>query len=255
VGVGAVENVGDNSSLSLKLISFKDEYYPEGSPKDFRSEVVVYENGKQVKQGTIQVNHPLSYKSYSFFQSSFGRSVQVQIKGASGQIILNGNIPLTEPLQVETLQLNTGGVAIPGTGMEVWAMQAVTGGGGGMLNPGELIIQLIDQSTQKVIKMSKVSKGVPISTNGLEISYLGDSQFSGFQVVRDPGVNFIWAASILILAGLVMVFYFPLKQLWAVAVPGEPKVSRVLLRTTASRMFNASADLENLVKKIGPPRN
>ncbi len=250
VAVGGVENVGDNSGLSLKLLSFQDQYYPDGSPKDFRSEVVVYENSKQVKQGSIQVNHPLVYKSYSFFQSSFGQSVLVQIKDSSGRTLSAGNIPLTEPLNVETLHLITGGIEIPGAGVAIWAMKAASGGGGGMLNEGELIIQVIDQSTQQILKMGKVSKGVPTSLSGFEISYLGDSQFSGFQVARDPGANFIWAASALLLAGLVMVFYFPLRQLWAVAIPAGPKSSRVLLRTTAARTFSTPSDLAKLVKQI-----
>ncbi len=250
VGVGGVENVGDNSRLSLKLLSFTDEYYPDGSPKDFRSEVVLYDSGQEVKQATIRVNHPLSYKNYKFFQSSFGPTVLVLIKDSSGQTIVNGDIQMNYPVQLEGLNLMSGGLLLPQSSYELWAYKANQGGGGSMINEGELVIQIIEQSTQKIINMGKVVQGTPTVLNDLEINYLGDSQYSGFQVTRDPGANFIWAASIFLLAGLVLVFYFPVRQLWAVVIPAGAQGSRVLLRTNTSRASSTVNDLNRLVKEI-----
>ncbi len=38
--------VGHDTGLSLKLVSFVDEYYENGRPKDYRSDVILYENDK-----------------------------------------------------------------------------------------------------------------------------------------------------------------------------------------------------------------
>ncbi|MDP3062442.1 MAG: cytochrome c biogenesis protein ResB, partial [Chloroflexota bacterium] len=69
---GSVRELGRGTNLSLQLDSFVDEYYPEGPPKDYRSEVVLYENGQEVKRGLIRVNHLLGYKGVRFYQSFYG---------------------------------------------------------------------------------------------------------------------------------------------------------------------------------------
>ena len=47
---GSVREVGHGTNLSVRLQSFADEYWPDGTPKDCRSEVVIYEAGHEVKR-------------------------------------------------------------------------------------------------------------------------------------------------------------------------------------------------------------
>ena len=41
-------------------------------PKEYLSDLVVPENGREVLKKTIQVNDPLKFKGISFYQSSYG---------------------------------------------------------------------------------------------------------------------------------------------------------------------------------------
>ncbi|MBI4234031.1 MAG: cytochrome c biogenesis protein ResB, partial [Chloroflexi bacterium] len=75
------------TNLSLKLESIVDEYWPEGPPKDYRSQVVLYENGQEVQQGVLRVNHPMSYKGVRFYQSFFGQAVVTEVRDQSGQTL------------------------------------------------------------------------------------------------------------------------------------------------------------------------
>ncbi len=75
VAEGAERRIGFGTGISLRLDSFSDEYWPDGTPKDYRSEVVISENGAEVKRGTIRVNHPITYKGFRFFQAFFGPAV------------------------------------------------------------------------------------------------------------------------------------------------------------------------------------
>ena len=68
VNEGHTREVGYNTNLSLNLISFTDEYYPDGTPSDFRSEVVLYQGDQEVTRATIRVNHPLVYEGIRFYQ-------------------------------------------------------------------------------------------------------------------------------------------------------------------------------------------
>jgi hypothetical protein len=46
-------------------------------------------------------------------------------------------------------------------------------------------------------------------------TFEGRREFAGVEVRRDPGVNFIWVAAGLLLAGLMISFYVPRLRLWA----------------------------------------
>ena len=52
---------------------FRVEFYEGGGrPKEYSSDLVVLENRQEVLKKTIEVNHPLTYKGLTFYQSSYG---------------------------------------------------------------------------------------------------------------------------------------------------------------------------------------
>ena len=64
--------------FSIKLKDFHLEYYPKDYAsiepkiiKDYLSDVVVIASGKEVANKTIEVNHPLHYGGYHFYQYSY----------------------------------------------------------------------------------------------------------------------------------------------------------------------------------------
>lgn len=68
---------GENVKLnfSVRLNDFNIEFY-EGSKtaKAFTSNISIIENGNEVKNVDINVNHPLKYKDVVFYQASYGQS-------------------------------------------------------------------------------------------------------------------------------------------------------------------------------------
>lgn len=81
-GVGSIRdnlslNVGDvkpvpKAEFEVRLDKFTTEYYPDRSVKAWKSDLTVLEQKKPVLTRTISVNHPLTYKGYSFYQTSYG---------------------------------------------------------------------------------------------------------------------------------------------------------------------------------------
>lgn len=57
----------------IGLEDFRIEHYPSGQPKNFESDLVIYDPAepKPFRQ-TISVNHPWTYKGYSMYQADFG---------------------------------------------------------------------------------------------------------------------------------------------------------------------------------------
>ncbi|MFW5954764.1 MAG: cytochrome c biogenesis protein ResB [Guyparkeria sp.] len=65
--------VVQNLPFRVDVKDFHIDYYDTGMPKSFNSDIKLTdkETGEIVEE-TIQVNHPLKYKGYNIFQSSFG---------------------------------------------------------------------------------------------------------------------------------------------------------------------------------------
>ncbi len=57
--------------FEIELIDFEKKFHPATNmPKSYKSEIILHENGTQWRS-VIQMNEPLRYRGYTFYQSSF----------------------------------------------------------------------------------------------------------------------------------------------------------------------------------------
>jgi cytochrome c biogenesis protein len=72
----------------------------------------------------------------------------------------------------------------------------------------------------RLVKHGVVEVNSPLKYDGMSIyqtAYSADADgryYSGFQIVRDPGIPLVWGGFILLLAGLFFSFYFYHRQVW-----------------------------------------
>lgn len=59
----------------LKLTSFDPTFSPEGRPNDLRSTLILLKDGNRVKEGTISLNHPLTYADLVILSGSLAQQV------------------------------------------------------------------------------------------------------------------------------------------------------------------------------------
>ena len=88
--------------------------------------------------------------------------------------------------------------------------------------------------------------GVPREFEGLQFTFSSLEQYSGFQVTRSPGTGLIWTACSLLIIGLGLVYYLPLRQAWALVEPGGIGKSRVLLRFSGKSGLLDSKEIDRL---------
>jgi cytochrome c biogenesis protein len=183
--------------FQVRCDAFRVDFYPDGSPREFLSTVTLLDKGKVViDHAPLRVNHPISYRGLSFYQSSYGISartvIEVREKGA-------GHI----------LQLGEGDVQpIPGTGAELGFMQyeeQVHNFGGGIL----LVLFAPNSApeqfwlfTGQQAKRAGVRKGAFSFT----LKALEKKNYTGIQVTHDPGLPVVWAGCALLVIGLVVTF-------------------------------------------------
>ncbi|MFQ5354874.1 MAG: cytochrome c biogenesis protein ResB [Mariprofundaceae bacterium] len=61
-----------NMPFSIRCNDFNIDFYPSGQPKEFKSNLTILEDGKEILTSDIIVNEPLYYKGVSVYQASFG---------------------------------------------------------------------------------------------------------------------------------------------------------------------------------------
>ncbi len=252
IPIGGSREIGYNTGLSLQLTSFIDEYYDNGMPKDYRSQVILYENSQEVKQALIRVNHPLVYKGVRFYQSYFGPAVKIQVRDENGQDIFNGNVPLDSSFSSQGYQRYEGffDLHLPEAEvcLSIRLISSAVNAIDPMIPPGQLAVDVRQDNEQIALRL--VELDTPRVVSGLEFTFLEESKYSGFQVSRDPTNMLIWIASILFIIGICTVLYFPYRQVWVLSQSLGQGNSRLLIRTLAPRSFSSTSELNTLANQM-----
>lgn len=71
--------------FEVKLIDFTIEHDGRRNPTAYKSHLQIFDQGRKVAEKTIDVNHPLSYRGVTFYQSDFGvEGLVLRITGPDG---------------------------------------------------------------------------------------------------------------------------------------------------------------------------
>jgi cytochrome c biogenesis protein len=248
---GSVRDVGQGTGLALSVTSFTEELWPGGEPKDFRSDVTLYHDGEEVKQGTIRVNHPMSYAGVRFYQSSYGPAAAITVENPEGVVLYDDVVALSGVLESPPLERPVGSFTIPGNGSTVYLIGTALNDTDPSFNSGEIGVKLYRNAATDNFVTDRLELGVTRELGGLRFTYAGERQYSGFEVSRDPGNKLIWIGSGLLLIGLFAVLYFPHRQVWALVQEDGHGGGKVHIREGSARRTGAASELEALSEDIG----
>jgi cytochrome c biogenesis protein len=216
--------------LELRLDRFGTDYYPGGSVKGWRSEVAVLRGGRVLASGAIEVNHPLSAGGMMFYQSGYGRDWDNPVLGLSLR-------KKSDPAFRKSLSLKPGESADAGDGITIAALRFVpdfiiTGGNQVSTrsleprNPAALIeIRKSGAKPDSAWVFSKYPdfthfREAAVSDLGVELADFQAPEYSVILAARDPGAPVIWTGCALIMAGLFLSFYRPVREIRISILPG-----------------------------------
>ena len=210
--VGSTVAVGHGSGLSVKAMSFNDAYYENGSPKDYVSDLVVYKNGVQVDRQMVRVNQPLRLDGVSFYQSFFGEAASMQVKDSAGKTIYGDAVPLT--FTSDDGAHSIGQFRIPAKGLMVEVAVAASGKPDPKIKAGQAEVTVFQNGATTSDASQVVDQGKPTTIAGASYTFQRTVAFTGLIVAHDPGANFVWVGSALLVLGLFLVFFFPHRRIW-----------------------------------------
>ena len=247
VAEGTTQTVPLAKNISVKLDQFEDEWYPSGAPKDYSSQLVIYDNGKEVKTGTTRVNSPLVYKGIAFNQSFYGQVAVLQVKDAGGNEIMNQSVPLAWTSTSGNRPI--GFVDVPNTDYKAYIVGPEPGTYDQAVPLGGVRLELYGKEGN-LVDIKDLQRNQDVQSNGLTFRFLREGRFTGLKVVKDPGVNIVWIASALMVIGLVMVFWFPHRRMWALVSPRADGGAEVRLAAASQRDLGLEKDFEQVTAKV-----
>jgi cytochrome c biogenesis protein len=129
-------------------------------------------------------------------------------------------------------------------------IQATTGGSDPFIKPGQVQFGIYTSGASSFADAAVIDQGTPAQVGDLTVTFERESQFTGLNVARDPGVPLIWIGSALLFIGFLIRFMVPHKRIWARIVSRPNGGAVVGLATLAQKDVTAGTEFEHLVSDI-----
>lgn len=223
----------------VKLNKFNVELYPDGTPKEYISNVTIID-GNRTFSKAIKVNSPLRYKGLSFYQESYETIPVFRVK-----VKYNGNEKIYSLDPFSPVDINN----------RYTLALSDFGEAHGLIYAR---VVLFDSETNQQIP-GIIIKGIPhfripLDKGELEV-LLEDVQkviyVSILQVKKDPGVSIVYAGFILSVLGLLGVYFFEPKTFWIFVSPSEKDKLTLQIGAYAKRERETlKLKVERIVEKI-----
>ncbi|MGH2532798.1 MAG: cytochrome c biogenesis protein ResB [Thermomicrobiales bacterium] len=255
VAEDATRDVGHGSSLRLRLDAFVETYNERAQPVAYRSDVVLYEGEREVRRQSITVNHPLNYGRYTFYQSGFGPAAVLRVTDPNGAVVYEDSVNFL--YRSRTHPDAPGGLLeLPARGVRIellfpnLQLDAKPEVGTVKLRPGEIYAQARDWGTnQKIGQGAVIGQGDTANLGGLNVQFMRERRYTILQVAYNPGIPILFAASFLLVFGLVATFAFPHRRVRALV--GETGGgTEVLLAPLAKRDWGGQRDFIHTLAAI-----
>jgi cytochrome c biogenesis protein len=195
--------------------------------KEYASLVTISEDGKEVLKETVRVNHPLHYRGWAFYQSSYGVlqeiAVGVEWKSNQKKVVLNvlegDTVPIPNSNATIRVLKYTPQVHAFGEGVQVAVFRP-------------------NQQPRSLWLFRSPSGRDQQKGEDFTLSFQGllTREYTGLQVTKDPGVWIVWLGSALLIFGLIVSFFFSHQRVWVRISQGEGKTpAEIILAGTANK--------------------
>ncbi len=243
--------------FSIRCDDFDVEFYGMSDmPKDYRSWLTVFKDGKEVMKKMIEVNSPLKFEGYTFYQSSYGmlstgRGFFIfKVKGPGGKTetitkIMGESFIIPGTNIKGTIKKFSPALAISQDGKTYTYAQ--------MMNNPAVYIEFTENGKPKysgwILKRYPQTWRLPDGSIVQFIDYWG-VQYTGLQVRKDPGVWIVYLGCVVMAIGLYMAFFMSHKRIWLIASKAKEGTLIRILATANKNRAGFERKVETLVSNL-----
>jgi cytochrome c biogenesis protein len=223
------------ADFSVRVDNLWSESYASAARvKDWYTTLTVIDDNKEVLTQTIEVNHPLSYKGVSFFQSSFGSDwweqgrYTIQVTRAENEADFGTHdLDSQGIIYVPEAQLTLSYITFFSDFALDENMQSYNRSGS-LNNPALFVrLQVGDEPPYEAWAFSRNDmRGYYQTHMAADAAYhlnlvgMAAEQYTGLQISYNPAIPYIYAGFALMAIGLFLNFYWPPRWVW-VTVEGQ----------------------------------
>lgn len=245
--------------FAIRCEDFDVQFYKTGAPREFRSKLVLLEEGRPVLEKDVIVNDPIHYKGINIFQSSYGKldgqttgavppkEFELTFRSTASGMIYSFKTRLDQPIEVPeglgTFVVNGFEPAAQFKGMAIGP--ALTG----ILTPREgepqSVVLPLKFPKFDAMRQGAVIIAVVNAANPQHVRY-----YTGLQVTKDPGVGLVYFGFVMMIAGCMVAFFMAHQQVVVEIQPHDKGVSVMVSGRADRNKVGMQHDLERLARKL-----
>lgn len=229
----------------VRLDRFQVLYYPDGTPREFRSDLTLTKTGATPVTAVCRVNEPVTFEGLTFYQSSYGQTVRLRVReGEEARVVEAPVGKVVElsggPARFRVLDYH------PDLVMPVAAQEKHYG-------PAVRLAYWSGEGHPHLLVVLQERPELADKQPGPHRFYLENARFfSVLKVKRDPGVWWVYGGFLLLLPGLYLAFFRPAERWALVVAQGKGGALVLRLRGAAPRARETFARrLERLKELLG----
>ncbi len=228
-----------SETFSVRINSAEDRFLPSGERDNWYTDMSIIENGKEVARKTLSVNHPFVYKGVTFYQASFANGVKFTVN-------MNGK-------KMPVILRDQGQSYFQAPGTDLYLVTAINTSSAQTVNA---LYQIYKGNDEKPIQTGQLEKGQTIDVQGTyQLTFDNLAGFTGLQVKKDPGVAVIWLGCGLLLAGLLLAFYWQPIVISGVLQAETDKQGTLTVGVLSGKMIASNHEvLQQFVTSIKPEK-
>jgi cytochrome c biogenesis protein len=211
-------------------------------PKEYRSWLTIFKDGREVLKKTISVNDPLTYQGITFYQASYGLVPEGMNRGIFifNVVSRDGKSTILNLRFGDTFQIP--GTNISGKIMNFSPALRLDEHGhastyANMMNNPGVLIDISESGKQPVsgwiLKRHPETWQLP-DGNRIEFLDLWGVEYTGLQVRKDPGVWVVYLGCIAMSIGLFIAFFMSHRKIW-IRITEDKNNSKVVIGATANK--------------------
>lgn len=242
-GTGTTVDLG----FAIRCDDFDVSFYDTGAPKEYRSDLAVVADGKDLLSRRIVVNDPLRYKGISFYQASYGMAAPETASFSFTSKASGMSYPV-EGRFGESLTIPEGlGTFTPMHFVNNYKFRGHA--------VGATVMGVLKTSSGEEIQLA-----LPVKFAGFDRMRGGDvtvtvgefetRYYTGLQVTKDPGVWLVYAGFLFLIAGCYITFFMSHQGFMVEVAPHASGSSVTLYGNTNKNRLGMEMVIRRLTEKL-----
>ena len=234
---------GLNLPFQVRCDKFAVSYYDNGMPREFRSDLTLIRDGKEILKRELRVNDPFTYGGITFYQASYGailKDADVELTDRKSGAVRRFVVPFRE------------WVDIPGTRDRAQILRFEED----FRRLGPAMVLLISRAGGEpdgsLILIDRDFHGNRVENYNVKVLHTTRMPYTGLQVKQDPGVWLVWLGFAAMLVGIGLTYYVSHRKLWvwAAADAGEGATNVVIAGRTNRNEISFEQDFNILCDRL-----